>query len=158
LAGRVACYRCYRCGDGRLLSVGCLEPKFWTNFCRAIKLPELANLGLDLGERGRAAADAVAEHLATQPRAEWLALFADQDLPVAAVNDLDDARSDATIASAGLLEHTPMPGGGRLSVPGPAMPSVGHTPTTPAPLLGEHDQSLADEFFRESTGEHPSGS
>src|SRR5690606_25376316 len=29
LAGRVPCYRCYRCADGKLLSVGCLEPKFW---------------------------------------------------------------------------------------------------------------------------------
>jgi len=152
LAGRVACYRCYRCGDGRLLSVGCLEPKFWIGFCQAIEKPELATVGLDLGERGRAAADAIAEHLATQPRAQWLALLADKDLPVAAVNDLDDARSDATIASAGLLEHTPMPGGGRLSVPGPAMPSVGRTPTRPAPRLGEHDDALASEFLGESPG------
>ncbi len=147
LAGRVACYRCYRCADGKLLSIGCLEPKFWVGFCQAIGKPELGNLGLDLGERGHAAADAVAELIAMQPRAEWLALFADKDLPVAAVNDLDDARSDPTLASSGLLERTPMPGGARLSVPGPALPSVGRTPSQPAPKLGQHDEPIAAEFL-----------
>jgi alpha-methylacyl-CoA racemase len=149
LSGQAACYRCYRCGDGKLLSVGCLEPKFWVGFCQAIGKPELGNLGHDLGERGRAAADAVAELLATQSRAEWLAMLADKDLPVAAVNDLDDARNDSILASSGLLEHTPMPGGARLSAPGPAMPSVGRTPERPAPKLGEHDEAIARELAEE---------
>ncbi|MCA9698093.1 MAG: CoA transferase, partial [Myxococcales bacterium] len=52
LAGRVPCYRCYRCGDGQLISVGCLEPKFWIGFCQAVGRPDLAATGLDLGERG----------------------------------------------------------------------------------------------------------
>lgn len=146
LAGRVACYRNYRCADGKLLSVGCLEPKFWVGFCQAIGKPELGNVGHDLGERGRAAADAVSELLATQARSEWLALLADKDLPVAPVHDLDDARNDPTIASSGLLEHTPMPGGGRLSVPGPAMPSIGRTPDRAAPALGEHDEAILREL------------
>jgi hypothetical protein len=42
-----------------------------------------------------------------------------------------------------------MPGGGSLTVPGPAMPSIGRTPDRPAPKLGEHDQALRQEF---STG------
>ncbi|PRQ04031.1 Formyl-coenzyme A transferase [Enhygromyxa salina] len=155
LAGRVPCYRCYRCADGKLLSVGCLEPKFWQGFCRAIAKPELISAGLDLGERGRAAADAVAEHLAAQPRAEWLAMLADKDLPIAAVHDLDAARSEPILASAGLLEHTPMPGGGQLTVPGPALPSVGRTPERPAPKFGEHDDAIAREFGLEP-GQTPS--
>lgn len=146
LAGRVPCYRCYRCADGKLISVGCLEPKFWIGFCQAVERPELANFGLDLGERGQATADAVAELFATQPRAEWLAHFANKDLPIAAVHDLDGARSEARIASAGLLERTPMPGGGQLSVPGPALPSVGKTPSRPAPKLGEHDDAILREL------------
>ena len=146
LAGRVPCYRCYRCSDGKLLSVGCLEPKFWQGLCQAIGRPELSAAGLDLGERGRAAADAVSELFATQPRAQWLASFADKDLPIAAVHDLDDARSEPIIASAGLLEHTPMPGGGQLTVPGPALPSIGRTPARPAPKLGEHDDAILREL------------
>lgn len=146
LAGRVPCYRCYRCGDGLLLSFGCLEPKFWAGFCEAVGKPELTPHGLDAGERGRAAADAVSELLATQPRSQWLSLLATKELPIAAVNDLDAARSDPTLASAGLLERTPMPGGGSLTVPGPSMPAVGRTPTRPAPKLGEHEDALIREF------------
>jgi crotonobetainyl-CoA:carnitine CoA-transferase CaiB-like acyl-CoA transferase len=146
LAGHVPCYRCYRCSDGLLLSFGCLEPKFWSGFCEAVGKPELIPFGLDAGERGRAAADAVAELLATQPRAQWLSLLADKDLPIAAVNDLDAARSESTIASAGLLERTPMPGGGSLTVPGPSLPAIGKTPSRPAPKLGEHEAALTEEF------------
>jgi alpha-methylacyl-CoA racemase len=146
LAGRVPCYRCYRCSDGRLISVGCLEPKFWQVLCEALGKPKLASFGLDLGEHGRAAADEMAELFATLPSFEWLAKLADKDLPVALVNDLDGARSEATLASSGLLEHTPMPGGGRLTVPGPTLPSIGRTPSQPAPKLGEHDAAILAEF------------
>ncbi|EDM80739.1 Alpha-methylacyl-CoA racemase [Plesiocystis pacifica SIR-1] len=146
LAGRVACYRCYRCADGKLISVGCLEPKFWVSLCQLLEQPELAAAGLDLGARGQAAADATAERFATKPVDAWMALLAPANLPVAPVHDLDAARSEALIASAGLLEHTPMPGGGQLSVPGPALPSVSKTPSRPAPSLGEHDQAIIAEF------------
>lgn len=146
LAGRVPCYRCYRCADGRLLSVGCLEPKFWQALCEALGKQRLAPFGLDLGERGRAAADEIAELFAGQPSFEWLAKLADKDLPVALVHDLDGARSEPTLASSGLLEHTPMPGGGRLTVPGPSLPSIGRTPSRPAPKLGEHDEAILAEF------------
>jgi crotonobetainyl-CoA:carnitine CoA-transferase CaiB-like acyl-CoA transferase len=147
LAGRVACYRCYRCGDGQLISVGCLEPKFWAGLCEALGRPQFGNLGLDLGERGRAAADGIAEVFASKSRDTWLSELADKNLPVAAVNDLDAARTDALLASAGLLERTPMPNGGTLAVPGPALPAIGRTPSKPAPKLGEHDVAIAGEFF-----------
>lgn len=146
LSGRVPCYRCYRCADGRLISVGCLEPKFWQALCEALGKQRLAAFGLDLGEHGRAAADEVAELFASQPSSEWLAKLADKDLPVALVHDLDGARSEPTLASSGLLEHTPMPGGGRLTVPGPALPAIGRTPERPAPKLGEHDDAILAEF------------
>jgi len=146
LAGRVPAYRCYRCGDGKMISVGCLEPKFWIGFCAAVGRPELAVSGLDLGQRGQATADAIAELLATQPRASWLATFAGKDLPVSPVHDLDDARSEPLLASAGLLEDTPMPGGGYLSVPGPTLPSLGRTPARAAPRLGQDDAAILAEF------------
>lgn len=146
LAGRVASYRCYRCGDGQLISVGCLEPKFWTGLCQALERPQLANLGLDLGPRGKAAASEIAEVFASKTRDAWLSELANKDLPVAAVHDLDAARSEPLLASAGLLERTPMPNGGTLTVPGPALPAIGRTPSTPAPRLGEQDVAIAREF------------
>ena len=36
LNGGAAYYRIYRCADGRFVSLGAIEPKFWANFCKAV--------------------------------------------------------------------------------------------------------------------------
>jgi crotonobetainyl-CoA:carnitine CoA-transferase CaiB-like acyl-CoA transferase len=40
LNGGAACYRVYETADGRLVSLGALEPKFWRAFCAAAGRPE----------------------------------------------------------------------------------------------------------------------
>ena len=65
-------------------------------------------------------ADAIAELFASQAREHWLRVLADKDLPVAAVHDLDAARSETILASAGLLErfHGGVRGGEGLGLSG----------------------------------------
>ncbi len=36
LNGGAACYRVYRCADGRFVALGALEPVFWQRFCAAV--------------------------------------------------------------------------------------------------------------------------
>jgi len=36
LTGGAACYGIYRTADGRFVTLGALEPKFWADFCRAV--------------------------------------------------------------------------------------------------------------------------
>jgi crotonobetainyl-CoA:carnitine CoA-transferase CaiB-like acyl-CoA transferase len=142
IAGLLPAYRLYSCANGTQLAVGCLEPKFWAGFCQAMGLPELATAGLDAGKAGEQAASRMAEHLATRPADDWLRELAGKDLPVTAVNDISAAREDTALAAGGLLESTPMPDGSTLTVPGPALPALGRTPTRPAPRLGEHNRSV----------------
>ena len=40
LRGESACYNVYRSADGQPLALAAIEPKFWTNFCRAVDKPE----------------------------------------------------------------------------------------------------------------------
>ena len=40
----------YRCRDGKWLSVGALEPKFWEGVCAALGRPELAGRKFEQGE------------------------------------------------------------------------------------------------------------
>ena len=47
LTGGLACYRIYETADGRLLTVGALEPKFFLRLCEVIGRPELAERHLD---------------------------------------------------------------------------------------------------------------
>lgn len=38
LRGELACYRLYRCADGRHVCVAAIEPQFWANVCRLLGL------------------------------------------------------------------------------------------------------------------------
>jgi alpha-methylacyl-CoA racemase len=84
LTGSLACYRIYRCADGRFLTVGALESKFWQRLCELIERPDLvarqddahAELEQVFGER---ALD------------DWLALFRDEDVAVGPVATLAQA-------------------------------------------------------------------
>ncbi len=50
LSGALACYRLYRCSDGRFVALGALEPQFFAAFCELLEQPELAAWQFD-GER-----------------------------------------------------------------------------------------------------------
>ncbi len=71
LNGGAACYAVYRTRDGRFLSVGALEPKFWAAFNQAIGRPvDHSELVADAAtqERVRAEIQAILE---TKTRDEW---------------------------------------------------------------------------------------
>jgi alpha-methylacyl-CoA racemase len=136
LSGRWPCYRRYRCGDGLEVAVSTIEPKFWMGFLGLLDLTELAPAGIDEGDAGQAAADAIQKVLDGRDRAEWLGIFEEAGLPVSAVHDIDAARESGVLEAAGVAEGVASPDGeGRLEALGPFVPSVGRTPDGPAPLL-----------------------
>ncbi|MBK9755015.1 MAG: CoA transferase [Nannocystis sp.] len=144
LGGAIAAYRCYRCGDGLELAVGCLEPKFWIAFATLVGRPELAGSGLDPSPDGAATVAAMQAWLASEPRAHWLAKVAGHALPVWPVHTLAEAANEPTLAP--LREATPMPDGSTLAAAGPSLPGLGRTPMTPAPALGAHTAAVLAEF------------
>ena len=144
-AGVLPAYRCYRCADGRSVALCALEPKFWTGFLDLVGLPDLAGAGLDPGPEGRAAAERVGEALGREPSAHWLDKAIERALPLSAVNSLDEAASGASPV-APFFEATPAPGGGSIRAPGPLLTSLGATPPSPAPALGEHTGAILREF------------
>ncbi len=146
LGGACPCYRIYRCGDDKSLSLAALEPKFWAGFVELIGTDELAAAAFALGADGERAAAAVERALAEHPREHWLRLAEERGLPVGPVHGFDEAPSDPSFAAAGLVEETPMPDGASLPGVGPLLPTLGRTPTQPAPRLGEHTAAISEEF------------
>lgn len=144
LSGACPAYRLYDCADGKRLSVGALEPKFWKKLVELLDLPELSGAGLDPGPRGRQAAQQVQQTFAGQSRNHWLELLEDHGLPVAAEVDLTEAATG--LSAMGLMEGTPAREGQSLPAPGPFLPSLGVTPEEPAPGLGEHTAAVLAEF------------
>jgi crotonobetainyl-CoA:carnitine CoA-transferase CaiB-like acyl-CoA transferase len=105
LTGAAACYRIYETADGRWLTVGALEPKFWRRLCELVGLPELAD---------RAFEPRVPElelRLRERTLAEWLELFEDEDVCAGPVATRSEAAADLGSPAVGgraprLGEHT----------------------------------------------------
>src|SRR5947209_12622116 len=70
LGGGIVCYRPYRCADG-YVTLGALEPKFWSAFCRGVGREDLVDHAFD--PPGSEAHRAVGEIFAGRTREQWRA-------------------------------------------------------------------------------------
>ena len=78
LTGGLACYRIYETADGRALTVGALEPKFFARLCEVTGRPELAARQMQTDQEALAAE--LQAVFAMRSLAEWLALFDGEDV------------------------------------------------------------------------------
>jgi crotonobetainyl-CoA:carnitine CoA-transferase CaiB-like acyl-CoA transferase len=85
LTGGVACYRIYETADGRFLTVGALEPKFWARLCELVGLPELS------GRQWEPNLPELEQTFASRPLADWLDLFDGEDVSAGPVATLAEA-------------------------------------------------------------------
>jgi crotonobetainyl-CoA:carnitine CoA-transferase CaiB-like acyl-CoA transferase len=83
LTGGLACYRIYECADGRHLTVGALEPKFFRQLCQLVNRPELADRQYDADQESLAAE--LQATFASRPLLEWLTIFEGEDVCVGPV-------------------------------------------------------------------------
>ncbi|MDQ3893817.1 MAG: CoA transferase [Actinomycetota bacterium] len=109
LTGGLACYRMYETADGRYVTVGALEPKFFRRLCELVGRRELVERQHEPEAQEEIAA-ALAETFATKPLASWLDLLQDEDAAVGPVATLEEAATAfgtrAERTSPGLGEHT----------------------------------------------------
>jgi crotonobetainyl-CoA:carnitine CoA-transferase CaiB-like acyl-CoA transferase len=105
LTGGVPCYAIYPTADGRWLTVGALEPRFWRRLCELLERPDLVPRQFD-----PAAIDEVAALFRERPLAAWLALCDGEDVCVGPVLTLREAAEEldtpAPPRAAALGEHT----------------------------------------------------
>jgi alpha-methylacyl-CoA racemase len=92
LSAGFACYRMYETADGRHLTVGALEPKFFARLCELLGRPELAERQYDADQEELGAE--LAAVFAERPLAGWLALFDDEDVCVGPVATLAEADAE----------------------------------------------------------------
>jgi alpha-methylacyl-CoA racemase len=92
LTGGLACYRIYETSDGRHLTVGALEPKFFGRLCELVGRPELAERQWSPDQEPLA--EELAQTFAAKPLADWLDLFDGQDVSVGPVATLAEAAAD----------------------------------------------------------------
>lgn len=83
-------YGYYETADGRYLSVGGLEPKFFKGFLEAIDALDLLQIKGETAEEGRLVKAQIQKRIIQKTQAEWMAIFDDLDLCVEPVLSLNE--------------------------------------------------------------------
>ena len=83
LTAGYACYSIYACADGRMLTVGALEPRFFARLCELAGVPELAERQYDADQAPLR--KALAGAFATRDLTDWLTVFEGEDVCVGPV-------------------------------------------------------------------------
>jgi crotonobetainyl-CoA:carnitine CoA-transferase CaiB-like acyl-CoA transferase len=136
-------YDVYECADGRWISVGPIEAKFYAELLLQLGI-NTASLGAQSDPSAWPGAKAtLAAKFREQPRDHWARLFAPTDACVAPVLDWDEAPRHEHLAARqtfievdGIVQPAPAP---RFSATPPGLP------TPPAPVTAENTRAaLAD--------------
>lgn len=139
LAGGRACYDVYETKDGRHLSVGALEPKFWRTFCEGIGRPDLIPLLDSPQEKQDELRVTIQQELHRKSLAEWTEVFEDIEACVSPVLTLDEMLKDPQIQARDMLVNVAE----QIHIANPI--KLSDTPAqirTKAPALGEHNKEI----------------
>ncbi len=140
LTGRYACYHVYETKDGRYMSLGALEPKFWRNFCEMIGRKDLVDQQFVEGEKREDIIREVQSLLRTKTQREWIELFKDADACCEPVLNLEEVFSHPQVLYRRMVEEMDHPVEGKVRMVGNPIKSSGFSSKvrSPAPRYGEH--------------------
>ncbi|MBO4329972.1 MAG: CoA transferase [Rhodocyclaceae bacterium] len=101
-------YDFYETSDGRHMSVGSLEPKFFAALCEGLECPELAD-GKAAQENPHAVKETFRARFKSKTQAEWTAIFRRLDACVEPVMNLREAAEDEHLRARGMWPAVPVP-------------------------------------------------
>jgi alpha-methylacyl-CoA racemase len=139
LTGRYACYDVYPARDGKWLSVGAIEPRFYANLCKALGCEQFVAHQLDDEKQDdiRAAFQAA---FVRRDRDDWVAELAPNDTCVAPVYTIPELVDDPHYASRGVFMQAEHPEHGQFKQVGPILAGGDRDqPTFAVRPLGETD-------------------
>lgn len=138
-------YSVYKTKDGRYLSIGTIEPKFWQKMCRLIDLPELENRQFDFAHSAEIK-EKLAAAFAGKTQAEWLELIGKDEFCVTPIRTLQEALDSSLTTEQSQMIVTKKEDFGNYTYVKSAA-KLSDTPGTiskRAPYLGEHTQEVLE--------------
>lgn len=139
-------YNIYRTKDGRFLTVGTIEPKFWQRFCDLIGCAELEKRQFDFAH-GEEIKKLVADKIAAKTQAEWLELIGGAEFCVTPVCSLEEALQSQFTQQEQILQEAECDLGKLRYIGGPVKFSAAQSVISRrAPYLGEHTQEILQQL------------
>lgn len=138
-------YSVYQTKDGRYLSIGTIEPKFWQKMCRLIDLPELENRQFDFAHSAEIK-EKLAAAFAGKTQDEWLELIGKDEFCVTPIRTLQEALDSSLTTEQSQMLVTKKEDFGNYTYVKYAA-KLSDTPgtiRTRAPYLGEHTQEVLE--------------
>jgi crotonobetainyl-CoA:carnitine CoA-transferase CaiB-like acyl-CoA transferase len=140
--------------DGYIV-VATRQEGFWQNLCKVLERPDLAGdprfatNAKRIENRAELIPD-LAKTFAMQTSVYWLDRLRAAEVPVAPVNNLDRAFSEAPVAERGMIVEYDHPDVGKVRLPGNPikMSDMEGTISEPAPRLGEHTDVVLREVLK----------
>ena len=156
LHGAYPYYGVYEAKDGKYVSIGCLEPWFWENLCRALGKEEYISycispehfLHKPEGEKWEEIFSYLKQVFLTRTRDEWFDFLADKDVPVGKVYTFDEVFNDPQVLHRQMVLEIDHPTLGKVKHPGIAI-KLSETPgkvRSLAPIFGEHTEEILHEL------------
>jgi crotonobetainyl-CoA:carnitine CoA-transferase CaiB-like acyl-CoA transferase len=105
-------YDVYETSDGKLVSIGCIEPWFWENLCNTLSVPEFIPLAFSAEDRVRIKEE-LGRVFRTKTRDEWDAVFLGSPIDVcyAPVMEPDEALASPLVREREMAVEVERPGG-----------------------------------------------
>ena len=145
-------YNIYQTKDGGFITIGCLEPWLWENFCRAIGKEEFIPVQFEIdhfvyppeGSRWQEVSSYLKEVFLTKTRDEWFEFLSQRDVPVGKVYSMDEVFADPQVLHRQMVIEVEHPTEGKVKQVGMAI-KLSDTPgkvRSLSPVLGEHTEEV----------------
>lgn len=144
LTGYYPFYSVYKTKDGKFLSLGALEPKFWQAFCEAIGKKDWIERQFGKGKDRERLFTEMRSLFLSRTRDEWLKLFAEKDVCCEPVLNIAEALSSPQAAERAMIFEMEHPVEGPIRQIGSPFKFT-DTPVrmhSPPPRLGAHTDEI----------------
>jgi alpha-methylacyl-CoA racemase len=156
LHGAYPYYGVYKTKDGKYISIGCVEPRFWENLCRALGKEEYIPycispehfLHKPEGKKWQEISSYLKKVFKTRTREEWFELLTSKDVPTGKVYSLDEVFNDPQVLHRKMVLEIDHPTLGKVKQPGIAV-KLSDTPgklRTLAPIAGQNTEEILHEL------------
>ena len=148
LDGSFPFYGVYECADGKCVSLGALEQKFWAGFCQMANKPEWLPLQFPVGGEIRKVREEVAGLFKTKSRDEWLKLAEVYDICLSSIHEIEDLEMDPQLQARQMIIETEHENGLKLKGVGIPIKFSESKPDKPepAPAVGQDSIEILKEI------------